>query len=107
MAARRRWKRIVLVLTLAGIAAAGAGGLYRMRKVQAAVNPPTARARKGEFAVIVVCRGELSVRRSVQLSAPVNVPDLKIVWLAAPGGADKRRGACGALRSIERAATVG
>ena len=74
MAARRRWKRIVLVLTLAGIAAAGAGGLYRMRKVQAAVNPPTARARKGEFAVIVVCRGELSVRRSVQLSAPVNVP---------------------------------
>ena len=78
-------------MALAVIAAVAAivGGVSRMRKVQAAVNPPTARARKGEFAVIVVCRGELSVRHSVQLVAPVNVPDLKIVWLAPPGGAIK------------------
>src|ERR1700674_3266095 len=86
MASSRKSRRLCLVLTLsAAIAAAAAGGLYRMRKVQAAVNPPTARARKGEFAVIVRCRGELAVRHSVQLTAPVNVPDLKIVWLAPPG----------------------
>jgi HlyD family secretion protein len=87
MATRRKSRRLWLGLTLSvAIAAAAAGGLYRMRKVQAAVNPPTARARKGEFAVIVRCRGELSVKRTVQLVAPQNVPDLKIVWLAPPGG---------------------
>jgi multidrug efflux pump subunit AcrA (membrane-fusion protein) len=88
MASRRRPKRIWLGVATVAIIAAG-GGLYRLRHVQAAVNPPTARARKGEFAVIVRCRGELSVKRSVQLVAPMNVPDLKIVWLAPPGGAVK------------------
>jgi len=87
MAARRRSNRLWLgVLVSIAVAAAAAGGLYRMRKVQAAVNPPTARVRKGEFAVIVRCRGELSVKRTVQLTAPTNVPYLKIVWLAPPGG---------------------
>jgi len=33
----------------------------------------------------VRCRGELKARRSVQLTAPVNVPDLQIVWLAPSG----------------------
>jgi len=86
MAPRRKPKRIVVALAVVVAIAAVAGGISRLRKVEAAVNPPTARARKGEFAVIVVCRGELSVRHSVQLIAPVNVPDLKIVWLAPAGG---------------------
>lgn len=86
MAARRKSKRILLALAVLAAVAAAVGGVSHLRKVQAAVNPPTARARKGEFAVIVVCRGELSVKHSVQLIAPVNVPDLKIVWLAPPGG---------------------
>jgi multidrug efflux pump subunit AcrA (membrane-fusion protein) len=87
MAARRRsWRLWVGVLVSIAIVAAATAGLYRMRKVQAAVNPPTSRVRKGEFAVIVRCRGELSVKRTVQLTAPNNVPDLKIVWLAPPGG---------------------
>src|SRR5579864_9193872 len=89
MAARRKSKRILAALLAVVAVGAAVGGVLRLRKVQAAVNPPTARARKGEFAVIVVCRGELSVRHSVQLVAPVNVPDLKIVWLAPPGGAIK------------------
>jgi HlyD family secretion protein len=89
MAKRPKSKRILVILTVVLVAGAIISGVARMRKVQAAVNPPTARARKGEFAVIVVCRGELSVRRSVLLVAPVNVPDLKIVWLAPPGGAIK------------------
>jgi HlyD family secretion protein len=87
MAKRRRsWRFWLGVLVAVVIAAAAGSGLYRMRRVQAAVNPPTARARKGDFAVIIRCRGELAVKRSVQLTAPVNVPDLKIVWLASPGG---------------------
>ncbi len=93
MATRRRSIRLwVGVLVSLVVAIAAGGGLYRMRKVQAAVDPPTARVRKGEFAVIVRCRGELSVKRSVQLTAPVNVPDLKIVWLAPPGGEVKAGG---------------
>jgi len=85
MAARRRsWRLWLSALLSMAIAAAAAGGLHRMRRV--AVNPPTARVRKGEFAVIVRCRGELSVKRTVQLTAPNNVPDLKIVWLAPAGG---------------------
>src|ERR1700675_2909551 len=86
MATRKKSKRIWTSLVLAIVVAAAVGGIYRMGRVQAAVNPPTARARKGEFAVLVRCRGQLTVKRSVQLIAPINVPDLKIVWLAPPGG---------------------
>jgi multidrug efflux pump subunit AcrA (membrane-fusion protein) len=77
---------VVLPLVVAALATAG---VYRMRRAQTAVNPPTARARKGVFAVLVRCRGELSVKHSVQLVAP-NVPDLKIVWLAPPSGPVKK-----------------
>src|SRR5258708_16769840 len=56
-----------------------------MRRLQAAIRLPVAPARKGDFLVIVRCRGELKARRSVQLTAPVNVPDLQIVWLATAG----------------------
>ncbi len=74
----------LLVLTLLGVAG-GVLGLQRYRRVQAAVSLPTAPARKGEFLVIVRCRGELKARRSVQITAPVNVPELRIVWLAPTG----------------------
>jgi HlyD family secretion protein len=86
MAARKRSKRLWTGVVLLIVVAGAVGGVYRMSRVQAAVNPPTARARKGEFAVLVRCRGQLTVKRSVQLIAPINVPDLKIVWLAPPGG---------------------
>jgi HlyD family secretion protein len=87
MAARRGSRRRWVGWLLAAVVIAGAaGGFYRLRHVQAAVNPPTAKARQGDFAVIVRCRGELSVSRSAPLIAPVDVPDLKIVWLAPPGG---------------------
>ena len=46
-------------------------------------------ARQGDFSVIVRCRGELKARRSVQITAPVNVPSLRIVWQAPPGSAVK------------------
>jgi multidrug efflux pump subunit AcrA (membrane-fusion protein) len=63
-------------------AVAGAGAWFKMRKVQAATNLPTAKARKGEFLVIVRCRGELSAAQSEQIAAPVRIADLQIVWAA-------------------------
>ena len=81
----RIWIVAILVL---GAAAVGASA-YRMRLVRASTKLPTAPVRKGDFSVIVRCRGELRARRSVELAAPVNVPDLRIVSLAAAGTAVK------------------
>ena len=72
---------VICLVALAGVA------LFRMRRVQASTSLPTSNARKGEFLVLVRSRGELTARRSVQIIAPVNVPDLQIVWLA-PAGSD-------------------
>jgi multidrug efflux pump subunit AcrA (membrane-fusion protein) len=68
-----------------------AAATRQMKKANAATTLPTTRVRRGEFGVIVRCRGEITARRSVQLSAPVNIPDLKIVWLA-PAGAFVKSG---------------
>jgi HlyD family secretion protein len=80
--------RIGLVMAVLGAAGAGA---WKVRRAQAATDLPVAPARKGEFLVIVRCRGELKARRSVQLTAPVNVPNLQIVWMA-PSGAPVKPG---------------
>lgn len=86
MSRRRRaklWIRAgVLVLLVAG----SAFGVRELRRNRTAADLPTARARQGTFAVLVTCRGELSARRSVQLTAPLDTPDLQIVWLAPAGG---------------------
>lgn len=74
-----RWAVILAMLGLAGY------GLWKVRYVQAAATLPVAPAKLGEFAVIVRCRGELKAQRSAQVVAPVNVPELRIVWLADPG----------------------
>lgn len=60
-------------------------GVYRARSTRGAGRLPTAPVRSGEFLVVVRCRGELKARRSVQVSAPTNVPELRIVWLAPAG----------------------
>ena len=78
-----KWTGAVVVL--GGLAAGGYYGLRQARRVQAAADLPLAPVRKGDFAEIVRCRGEIAARRSVQLSAPKNIPDLKIVWRAEPG----------------------
>ena len=81
MKRRRIWRWLVLVLVLA-LAAGGMVAWTKMRKTQAAADLPTAKARKGEFLVIVRCRGDLAAENSVQIVAPVRVQDLQIVWLA-------------------------
>jgi multidrug efflux pump subunit AcrA (membrane-fusion protein) len=76
-------------VAVALIALAAGAGLYRLRRVQAAGTLPLAPARKGDFSVIVRCRGELKARRSVQITAPVNVPSLRIVWQSSAGSTVK------------------
>jgi HlyD family secretion protein len=78
-------RRIIWVLVLGALAGLSAFGVNRYRSVHAAESLPTGAARKGEFLVVVRCRGELKARRSVQVVAPVNVPELRIVWLAPQG----------------------
>jgi hypothetical protein len=80
---RRAWKKwLAILVAVAGLAGAG---FYRFRTADPAAALPTARVRSGEFLAIVRCRGELRARRSAQIVAPVNVPELRIIWLAPAG----------------------
>jgi HlyD family secretion protein len=81
MRSRKIWRTGLALVLLAALAA----GAWRARRAQAATSLAVAPVRKGDFLVIVRCRGELKARHSVQLTAPVNVPDLQIVWLAPAG----------------------
>jgi len=85
MSARARRIRFwaVLLLIIGGIGVAGAN-VYRMRQSQTAMNLPVAPARKGEFLVIIRCRGDLKAARSVQLYTPT-VPNLRIAWMVPAG----------------------
>ncbi len=78
--------RSVLVLILI---AGSVWGVRQWRRSATPLDLPTAAARQGDFLVLVRSRGELTARRSVQLSAPLDVPDLQIVFLAPPGSAVK------------------
>jgi len=80
------WRGCAVIAVVAAIGA----GAWRVRRAQAAGDLPLASARRGDFLVIVRCRGELKARRSVQLTAPLNVPNLQIVWLAPPGDPIKK-----------------
>jgi len=86
---RRKFRPLAATAFLLALAALLAFGVRHLRRAEAATNLPTAPARRGEFRVIVRCRGELRARRSVQITAPVNVPELRIVWLAPVGSVVK------------------
>jgi HlyD family secretion protein len=77
----RFWATLLFFIVLAGGAAAG---VYRYRLTQGAVDLPVAPARKGDFLVIIRCRGDLKSARSAPIYAP-NVPNLRIGWLAPAG----------------------
>ena len=75
---------VTLFLTMA-ILGGASFGLWRLTSARAAESLPTAVVRKGDFFVTVQCRGELRARNTKQIVAPVNVPDLRIVWMAQAG----------------------
>jgi HlyD family secretion protein len=79
----KRLRFWIVILVLLGL---GAGGvrLWLTRRVQAKADLPSAAARKGEFQVKVRCRGDMMAARSVQLTAPMNVPGMQIAWQAPP-----------------------
>src|SRR5262245_3640757 len=83
----RFWLLMLLVMLLVF---GGAAGVYRLRQVQASVSYPMAPARKGEFLVIIRCRGELKAGRSAAVYAPI-VPALRISWMA-PSGEPVKQG---------------
>jgi multidrug efflux pump subunit AcrA (membrane-fusion protein) len=77
----KRWLMRIFVLVLF----AGAGfGIYRLRSGTAGPVFPTAAVRKGEFLVLVRCRGALRANKSAGIYTPV-VPNLRIGWLAVAG----------------------
>jgi HlyD family secretion protein len=83
--------RVISTLLVLGSLAGAAAWVYRSTRVQAKAELPSATARKGEFQVIVRCRGELMALRSVQLIAPINVPGLQIAWQA-PANSEVKAG---------------
>src|SRR5208283_5310806 len=84
---RRPIIRIAIVLLIL----AGSGyALHQFRRTRAAADLPVATAKKGEFLVLVRCRGELEARVSEQLTAPLDVTDLQIVWAVAGGSEVKK-----------------
>ncbi|MEO8129069.1 MAG: efflux RND transporter periplasmic adaptor subunit [Bryobacteraceae bacterium] len=78
-------RRLGWLAALVVVAALSVYGFTRIRGAAASEVLPTAQVRKGDFLVIVRCRGELKARTSVQVVAPVNVPELRMVWLAPQG----------------------
>jgi len=84
-------RRIVAVLIVLGVPGAAGWWMLRARQVQAKTDLPTAESRRGVFQVIVRCRGELVSLRSVQLTAPYNVPGLQVVWQA-PANSEVKQG---------------
>jgi multidrug efflux pump subunit AcrA (membrane-fusion protein) len=83
---RRGLRTAVLAAILAGLGF----GLRQFRQTRAEAALPMASAHKGDFLVLVRCRGELMARRSEQLTAPLDAVDLQIVWLAPAGGPVKK-----------------
>jgi HlyD family secretion protein len=91
MTRRRRTKLWVRASTLVLLVAGSAFAVRQFRRTHAIADLPTAPAHKGIFSVLVPCRGELTASRFVQLTAPLDVPDLQIIWLA-PGGTSVKPG---------------
>jgi hypothetical protein len=85
----QRRRRNVMAGAAAVVAAAAGLIFFLTRPTQATTGAgvPTATARRGEFQVIVTSRGELVANKSVQVTAPLNVPNLQIVWMAEQGAA--------------------
>ena len=88
---RKRWAPIIRIVVFLLILTGSGFAVRQFRHTRQAADLPLASAHKGEFLVLVRSRGELSARTSEQLTAPLDVTDLQIVW-AAPAGGEVRKG---------------
>jgi HlyD family secretion protein len=80
----RRWLRpLGGFIVVAAVVGGAWAGVNRVRQSQT-VELPVATARKGEFVVIIRCRGDIKAGRSVPIYAPV-VPNLTIAWMSPAG----------------------
>lgn len=91
MSRRRRWVRALRVVIVLLVIAGSGFAILHYRRNREAAELPVATAKKGDFLVLVRCRGELTARRSEQLTAPLDVPDLQIIW-AVPQGSEVKQG---------------
>jgi multidrug efflux pump subunit AcrA (membrane-fusion protein) len=80
-------RRLLLLLLI--VAALAVPAWLHYNRPVAASDVPTAVAKQTDFAVLVKCRGNLTATHKVSLYAPVDVPDLQIVWLAPAGSTVK------------------
>jgi HlyD family secretion protein len=76
------WIRVNLVILLLAGSVIAVLQLWRSTPLGELIAAP---ARRGDFRIIVRCRGELIAPLSIELTAPGNVPDLEIVWEATAG----------------------
>src|SRR3954454_8139417 len=80
-----RWMRpFIALIALAAIVGVAWPGANLFRQAQGAAELPVTAVHKGEFLVIIRCRGDLKASRSVPIYAPV-VPNLTIAWMANAG----------------------
>lgn len=82
-------RSLLMTTLIIGVPAAVIVWQWRSQPAEAHSDMPTAIARQGEFSVITTSRGELVAGHSVLITAPLNVPDLRIVWQAAAGASVK------------------
>jgi multidrug efflux pump subunit AcrA (membrane-fusion protein) len=87
---RISWLKIGIRLAILIVVVAGSVFAVReFRRTKTTADLPTAAARRGEFLVLTRSRGSLTARRSQQIAAPLDVPDLQIIWQAPAGSAIK------------------
>ena len=87
---RKRWAPLIRTVVFLLLITGSGFAVRQFRHTRDAADLPLAAAHKGDFLVLVRSRGELSARRSEQLTAPLDVTDLQIVWAAAAGGEVKK-----------------
>jgi HlyD family secretion protein len=84
-------KKILRALVVAALLGGSAFAIREFRKAKQVADLPVATAHKGEFLVLIRCRGQLQAHHSQQLTAPLDVTDLQIVWQA-PAGSEVKKG---------------
>jgi multidrug efflux pump subunit AcrA (membrane-fusion protein) len=87
---RQRARRLIAVAVVGILVVAAGVAWSAFHQTGGQRELPLATARKGEFVVIIRCRGDVKASRSVPIYAPI-VPNLTIAWMA-PEGEEVKEG---------------